>query len=167
MQNLKLFNFYLAPYAITFINGKARENAANAYVYYAGPEGSAPDAAYDQSGNPIGTFMNDDKRFALEKHVREEIMPRINAGMRYSPFIVTHVDYTNMAPHPHLVIKRRDNKPLEKADLDEMQKKLETTIHKLNHPQASAKLFYQSAEQPAAAAEVKQQRQYNLRARKN
>lgn len=162
MSNLKLFNFHLAPYAMIFINGKAKENAASAYVYYEGPEGSSADEAYDHTGSSIGTFMNDDRRRALESHVREEIMPKINAGLRYSPFLVTGVDYTNMAPHPHLVIKRRDNKPLEKEDLDEMQKKLETTIHKLNHPQAAAKLFYQPA-QPAA--EEPQQHQYNLRSR--
>lgn len=165
MPNLKLFNFHLAPYAMTFINGKARENAASAYIYYEGPEGSSQADAYDHEGKSIGTFMNDDRRRSLENHIRNEIMPKINAGLRYSPFLVTGIDYTNMAPHPHLVIKRRDNKPLEKEDLDEMEKKLETTIHKLNHPQAAAKLFYQPEQQPVAVPQAMPQRQYNLRHR--
>ncbi|HTM63771.1 MAG TPA: hypothetical protein VL360_04655 [Gammaproteobacteria bacterium] len=163
MNVLKLYEMHLAPYSVVFINGELKENAANVYVYYSSEKNSLP---CDQDGNILGRFMNDEMRVALENHLRTKVMPKINDVLALTIYTITNIDHTNMAPHPHLVVKRRDNRPLSDKDLQDIRNKMEIAINRINNPQQIATMFAQARQEIAAEKNDAPQTRYNLRPRR-
>jgi hypothetical protein len=127
MKLLKLVGLHLGPYKGTFVNKEFKETTVNAYVYYT-KKVNDKDEACDDKGELIGTFMGDAQRSALEAMVKTKIKPTIDKGLGGTPYYVSVIDYTNMAPHPHLVIARRDNMPLAEDEVETIRQLVETAI---------------------------------------
>jgi len=102
-------------------------NTASVYIYYGTDENPM-----DHEGNIIGTFMNHDKRLALETHCKETIAPLIAKSLNNTDYKYLSVDYTNMAPHPHLVISRKDKNEMTENDIAALKNHLNTTIVNIN-----------------------------------
>tara|TARA_R110000868_G_scaffold344974_4_gene606039 strand:- start:251 stop:811 length:561 start_codon:yes stop_codon:yes gene_type:complete len=185
MRPLKLMNLFMAPYRGTFVDNVFKETAVNAYIYETMKDRNQDQAACDANGAPIGTFMSHDARIALEEHVRTVISPLIQQKLQSSCYRVTGVDYTNQAPHPHLVIERKDAKPLSEDDVKCIQMLVELSILTINRQKSSAAVLpantiFKPAAHPATAvtneknkptitvmeaAETETKHHYNLRPR--
>lgn len=131
MKLLKLFNLHLGPYKGVFVNNEFKENSMNAYIYDT-KQVKGEEEACDASGNVLGTFMDTNARLALEAHVEKNIIPIIQGGLDETDYCVEGVDYTNQAPHPHLVIMRKDNMPLTDKDQASIRESLKSTIAMTN-----------------------------------
>lgn len=185
MKLLKLMGLHLGPYKGVFVNKEFKETTVNAYVYYTNYI-NGKDEACDDKGKAIGTFMNANDRTALESMVNNKVKPVIDKGLLGSDYHVSGIDYTNMAPHPHLVIARRDNMPLTENDVTAIQQRVETAIDaknkavissgtkrinnmfnavpEENKPKAAKKTNKRDAESMSEAEQIPQSR-YNLRKR--
>lgn len=131
MKLLKLMGLHLGPYKGVFVNKEFKETTVNAYVYYT-KNINGKDEACDDKGKAIGTFMNTNDRTALEAMVNNKVKPVIDKGLLGTDYHVSGIDYTNMAPHPHLVIARRDNMPLTEDDITAIRQRVETAIDAKN-----------------------------------
>lgn len=103
--------------------GLYQDNIACAYIYY-----GDKNHPQDQNGKPIGVFYQDP--FVLEKHLRNLIVPILNEGLKKSNYIATDVGFENQAPHPFIIIMRRDKNIITQTDLDH----IETLIEKISKP---------------------------------
>jgi hypothetical protein len=131
MKLLKLVGLHLGPYKGRFVDKEFKETTVNAYVYYT-KKVNDKDEACDDKGKLIGTFMSDDQRSALEAMVKTKVKPTIEKGLEGTAYYVSEIDYTNMAPHPHLVIARRDNLPLAEDEIATIRQLVETAIEAKN-----------------------------------
>jgi len=131
MRLLKIMGLHLGPYKGVFVNNELKETSVNAYIYYTKKVNDKEEACNDK-GELIGTFMGNEQRFALEAMVRNKIKPVIDQGLLDTPYYVSDIDYTNMAPHPHLVIVRRDNMPLAADEVDIIQQRVEQVVSLAN-----------------------------------
>ena len=127
MKLLKLVGLHIGPYKGVFVGKEFKENTMNAYIYDTKMIKGQVQAC-DAAGNCLGTFMNNDDRLKLEAHIVTNIIPVIAGGLKGTKYFVQGVDYTNQAPHPHLVIARHDSLPLTKVDEAAIREKLESTI---------------------------------------
>lgn len=108
--------------------GVYRDNTACAYLYY----GSAEEPR-DHEGNLIQTFMEEEMRLALESHCENNLAPLLKNGLANTDYNYLHIDYLNMAPHPHFVIARKDNAILSEADLKQLRHHLIKIINNKNN----------------------------------
>lgn len=113
----------------SLIEGVYSDKIARAYIYY----GTA-DEPRDHENKPLGTFMPSEDRDSLEKHLTEVVMPKIQAGLSSSPYQVLFIDYLNNAPHPHLVIARKDKGIIDQAERDSIKRHLISAINQINKP---------------------------------
>jgi hypothetical protein len=133
MKNLKLFGLHLGYPRL--VNGKLTDCAACAYIYYSGPDA---DKMYDERGKAMGQMM--DLRPELDNHMLKVVAPKLNEALKNTSYQVIDVDHFNMAPHPVLIITRKDLKPLDEKELTVMGEQLKAALNMMNKPMNN-KLF--------------------------
>lgn len=111
-----------------FHAGVYNPNTACAYIYY----GDAKQQKTHE-GKVIGEFMSEIEQTRLNKHVTDAIIPFVNSALSTSAYVTNGFDNLNMAPHPYIVIQRKDLKPITDEDLAAIQNILEAAIQKRNN----------------------------------
>lgn len=108
MKNLTLSQLNISLY---------QNNVACAYVYY-----DNHGHPQDQFNHPIGTFYQDP--FQFENHLRSVVLPIINNKLKASNYTALDIGFENQAPHPFIIIMRKDKAQITSDDLSAIRNKL-------------------------------------------
>lgn len=116
------------PLALQHLHqGLYQPNTANAYIYY----GTAKKPT-DQFGQALGEFIPDVTQNSLAKHIRKDLMPKVNQALSNTEYNCKDIDYVNQSPHPSLVIMRNDKQDITHQDIRLIRAALQSFIHAHN-----------------------------------
>lgn len=119
---------------------------ACAYVYYGNKKNPV-----DQHNVPIGTFYQNPME--LKMYLEQLVIPIVSEGLKNSDYKVTEVDFLANAPHPHLVLRCRDQGPINDHDINKMRELINRITKQTTLANNTPHLFQRSP--------------YNLRKRKD
>lgn len=153
------------------IQGLYVNNIVHAYIYY----GEVGDPR-DHKNRPLASFMQDEDRDSLKNHLQDIIVPEIQTKLNATPYQIIDIDYLNNAPHPHLIIARKDRHDISAAEKTTIKFLLIKILKELNAKDQDKKtvsdkgVFSENNHHASTASSKKQtsefqQTRYNLRPR--
>lgn len=119
MPNLVLTGTHLHPY---------QNNLACAYIYYGSKE--APTDHKDKPISLFGDFPNE-----LIEHLKSKVMPKLTKHLsaHSSSYKAIDVDVVNQAPHPFIIIQRKDGKMISPDEVHKISHDLMKILSAINH----------------------------------